>query len=180
MSKSIKSKVRSQQAYNAKKMGNKAGLPPRVGKSLHSFLLLNKVNRKCGCNTNADVKAPTPVSATILLNNSSSVGFIVEFDEPLFGNTLSASNYKVTFTQSAEGDDNEVTVTKDTVTSATVLNGKLHLVTTTNPVTPCTAVKLHYTPGDAGTSTNLKDKFGNEVAEFQLLEILGDVAAPTS
>ena len=27
------------------------------------------------------------------------------------------------------------------------------------------SVSLHYTPGDAGTSTNLKDKFGNEVAE---------------
>ena len=176
MSKSIKSKVRSQQAYNAKKMGNKAGLPPRVGKSLHSFLLLNKVNRKCGCNTNADVKAPTPVSATILLENSSSVGFIVEFDEPLFGNTLNASNYTVTFTQ-----QDTAVVTKNTVTSATVSNGKLHLVMTTNPDAPCTAVKLHYTPGDAGTSTNLKDKFGNEVAESPTAgNVLGDVAAPTS
>ena len=42
MSKSIRAKVRSQQAYNAEKIGNKTGLPPRVGKSLHSFLLLNK------------------------------------------------------------------------------------------------------------------------------------------
>lgn len=178
MSKSIKSKVRSQQAYNAKKMGNKAGLPPRVGKSLHSFLLLNKVNRKCGCNTNADVKAPVVVGASILLNDSStSIGFIVEFDESLFGNTLNASNYKVTFTQS----NGTTVVTKNGVSSAIVSNGKLHLTTNTAPQPTCTSVSLHYTPGAAGTSTNLKDKFGNEVAESpDSGNALGDVAAPAS
>lgn len=165
MSKSIRAKVRSQQAYNAEKIGNKPGLPPRIGKSLHSFLLLNKVNANCGCKSYADTVAPTIVSAKLLVESSVPKGYIITFSEDLFGNTLLTTNFSVTHNKnSSDVDGNTEVWTRDTVTTAEIKNGKLEIKTTNQPQSPSTLVKLFYKSGEKGTATNLKDKFGNEVA----------------
>lgn len=158
MSKTIRAKVRSQQAYNAEKIGNKPGLPPRVGKSLHSFLLLNKVNANCGCKTYPDIIAPTIVSAEIYEDGGTNKGIIVTFSENLFANTLSVEYFKITHTNA---DNPAVTATDKAPTAATIIDGKLRLELADMGYE---VVVLKYTPVE-GSAKNLKDNNGNEVVK---------------
>jgi hypothetical protein len=159
MSKSNSAKVRSQQAYNAKKIGNKPGLPPRVGKSLHSFLLLNKVNANCGCKSYADNTIPTILSMVVDGNSN----IVITFTELLHDNTLDATTFKVLIETGGVWDPlTKQVAADDNVTTATIVDGKLKLDVKAAVATNA-KIKLYYDKNATSSTNNLKDKAGNEV-----------------
>ena len=170
MSKTNRAKVRSQQAYNAEKIGNKPGLPPRVGKSLHSFLLLNKVNANCGCKTYADNTIPTILSVERVAVDGGDAHVVVTFTELLHDNTLDPSKFQVLIRSDA-GPPEVYTPAKkedgmtDTITTATITDGKLVLNVTASVGTDA-KIKLYYDKNDTSSTNNLMDKAGNEVVSI--------------